>query len=114
MDRAAEMPDGHAELVSDPRHKLPFPTVYRMEEIFAVWRNISAPVLWVAADESEIPGWLDGHPEGEIGTDGLDGVRRRLAHVPDGRLATVPAAGHMLHHDQPASVAAAIEPFLAG
>ncbi|HEY7787119.1 MAG TPA: alpha/beta hydrolase [Casimicrobiaceae bacterium] len=110
---AAVMPDGRAELVSDPRHKLPFPTVYRMDEIFAVWRNIAAPVLWVAAEESEIPRWLDRHPEGEMGADGFDGVRRRLAEVPDGRLVTVPRAGHMLHHDQPAKVALLIESFLA-
>ncbi|HSQ80276.1 MAG TPA: alpha/beta hydrolase [Casimicrobiaceae bacterium] len=110
---ATTLPDGSARLVSDPRHKLPFPTVYRMEEIFAVWRNIAAPVLWVAATDSHIPRWLDRHPEGEIGTDGLDGVRRRLGHIPDGRLQTVADAGHMLHHDQPAVVAALIESFLA-
>ena len=32
-----------ARLSSDPRHKLPFPTVYRIEETYAVWRNITAP-----------------------------------------------------------------------
>jgi pimeloyl-ACP methyl ester carboxylesterase len=32
--------------------------------------------------------------------------------VPHGQLATIGDAGHMLHHDQPAAVAAAIEPFL--
>ena len=109
---ADEFPDGHAELVSDPRHKLPFPTVYRMEEIFAVWRKITAPALWVAASESEIPRWLDRHPEGEVGTDGLDGVRNRLSHVENARLVTISNAGHMLHHDQPAAIAAEIEPFL--
>jgi pimeloyl-ACP methyl ester carboxylesterase len=110
---AVVLPDGRAELVSDPRHKLPFPTVYRMEEIYAVWRNITAPALWIAAGESAIPHWLDRHPEGEIGTDGLAGVRRRLAHVRDGRLVTISDAGHMLHHDQPAAVAAQIEAFFA-
>ena len=110
---AATLPDGRARLVSDPRHKLPFSTVYRMEEIFAVWRNIAAPVLWVAAADSHIPRWLDRHPEGEIGTDGLDGVRRRLAQVPGGQLQIVADAGHMLHHDQPAAIATLIEPFLA-
>ena len=106
------LPDGSARLSSDPRHKLPFPSVYRMEEIHAVWREITAPVLWVAAAESDIPKWLNDHPEGEGGADNLDGVRRRLAHVPHGRLVTIADAGHMLHHDQPAAVAAAIEPFL--
>jgi pimeloyl-ACP methyl ester carboxylesterase len=109
---AQEKPGGGAELTSDPRHKLPFPTVYRMEELFAVWRAITAPVLWVAAAQSDIPRWLDRHPEGEMGVDGLDGVRRRLAEVPGGTLTVVPEAGHMLHHDQPEAVARAIEPFL--
>ena len=110
---AAPLPDGGAALVSDPRHKLPFPHVYRMDEIFGIWRDITAPVLWVAARDSAIPRWLASHPEGEIGADGLDEVRRRIAHVPNARLATIDDAGHMLHHDQPAAVAGVIEPFLA-
>jgi pimeloyl-ACP methyl ester carboxylesterase len=110
---AETTPDGGARLVSDPRHKLPFPTTYRVEEAFAVWRKVTAPTLWVAAADSAIPKWLDDHPEGEVGTDGLAGVRRRMAHVPDARLVVVPDASHMLHHDQPAAVAAAIEAFLA-
>ncbi len=105
--------DGSARLVSDPRHKLPFPTTYRVEEAFAVWRDVTAPTLWVAAADSAIPKWLDDHPEGEAGADGLGGVRRRMAHIGDARLVVVPNASHMLHHDQPAVVAAAIEAFLA-
>ena len=53
------------------------------------------------------------HPEGEAGVDGLDAVRKRLANVRNGKLVTIEDAGHMLHHDQPVAVAAAIEPFLA-
>ena len=109
---AEERPDGSARLASDPRHKLPFPIVYRMEEVFAIWKRITAPVLWVAADESFIPRWLGSHPEGEAATDSLAGVRARLARVPDGRLVTIEEAGHMLHLDRPEAVAAAIEPFL--
>jgi pimeloyl-ACP methyl ester carboxylesterase len=109
---AAATPQGGVALTSDPRHKLPFPTVYRMEEIFAVWESISAPALWIAAAQSDIPRWLDAHPEGGMGADGLDGVRRRIAHVPGATLAIVDDAGHMLHHDQPEAVARAIEPFL--
>ena len=107
------MPDGRARLLSDPRHKLPFPVVYRMEEVYALWRQISAPVLWIAAAQSAIPKWLSDHPEGEGGADSHAGIRRRLAHVPDGRLAIIDDAAHMVHHDQPAAVAAVIERFLA-
>lgn len=111
---AEVLPDGSARLASDPRHKLPFPTVYRIEELYAVWRAIVAPTLWVAAMESNIPQWLGDHPEGEGGVDNLAGVRRRIAHIPHARLVTVADAGHMLHHDRPDAVAALIEPFLAG
>jgi pimeloyl-ACP methyl ester carboxylesterase len=111
---AQVQPDGSARLASDPRHKVPFPYVYRMEEIFAVWQRIEAPVLWVAGADSHIPRWLDAHPEGEAGVEGLFGIRRRIAYIRGARLVVVPDAGHMVHHDQPAAVAAAIEPFLAG
>jgi pimeloyl-ACP methyl ester carboxylesterase len=106
-------PDGSARLNSDPKHKLPFPTVYRMEEVLAIWNRITAPVLWVAATESFIPKWLEAHPEGEAATGSREGIRARLAQVPHGRLVTVGEAGHMLHLDRPDAVAAAIEPFLA-
>jgi pimeloyl-ACP methyl ester carboxylesterase len=106
-------PDGTARLLSDPRHKLPFPTVYRIEEVFAVWNRITAPVLWVAAGDSDIPAWLNDPPEEGSAADGLAGIRRRLAQVPTARLATIADAGHMVHHDQPEAVATAIESFLA-
>lgn len=102
---AEVLPDGSARLRSDPRHKLPFPTVYRTEEVRATWQRVSAPVLWVAASDSFVPRWL--------GEDQA-GLERRVATFRDGRLTTIADAGHMLHHDQPASVAALIEPFLAG
>jgi len=110
---ARTLPDGRAELNSDPRHKMPFPHVYRLEESIAIWRSVEAPVLWVAATDSEIPLWIERTAGGDVGSDGLAGVRRRLAHVRNGRLVTISDAGHMLHHDQPAAVAGAIEPFLA-
>ncbi|HEV2977925.1 MAG TPA: alpha/beta hydrolase [Casimicrobiaceae bacterium] len=109
---ARTQPDGSARLSSDPRHKLPFPTVYRMKEVVATWQQITAPVLWVAATESFIPTWLGAHPEGEAAADSLEGIRARLKQVPHGELLTVDQAGHMLHLDRPEAVAAAIEPFL--
>jgi pimeloyl-ACP methyl ester carboxylesterase len=109
---ARTRPDGTAELASDPRHKLPFPSVYRLGETMAIWKRIEAPVLWVAGAHSTIPRWLDRHPEGEMGVDGLDGVRRRMTAIRDARFVVIPGAGHMLHHDQPEAVARAVEGFL--
>jgi pimeloyl-ACP methyl ester carboxylesterase len=100
------LPDGTARLRADPRHKLPFPNVYRLEEIFAIWRHITAPTLWVAADDSAIPRWLSG------GGDPALEIERRIAHVPGATLVTIADAGHMLHHDQPEAVAHALESFL--
>jgi pimeloyl-ACP methyl ester carboxylesterase len=57
---AVPMPDGRVRLASDPRHRLPFPTVYRIEETYAVWRGIAAPTLWIVGTESDIPKWLAG------------------------------------------------------
>ena len=101
------LPDGTARLRADPRHKLPFPNVYRLEEVFEIWHRIAAPALWVAADDSNIPRWMarGGDPYAEIA--------RRMAHVPGARLVTIADAGHMLHHDQPEAVAQALETFLA-
>lgn len=111
---AEALPDGRARLASDPRHKLPFPTVYRMEEVYAIWREITAPVLWIAALDSEVSRRLDPPPAGDADAGIHAAVGRRLARVPNGRLAAIADAGHMLHHDQPAAVAAVIEPFLVG
>lgn len=99
-------PDGTARLRADPRHKLPFPNVYRLEEVYSVWEQIVAPALWVVADDSDIPRWLAG------GGDPAAEIARRMAHVPGARLVTIADAGHMLHHDQPAAVARALESFL--
>jgi pimeloyl-ACP methyl ester carboxylesterase len=100
---AEALPDGSARLVSDPRHKLPFPIVYRMEEVRAIWARVAAPVLWVGASDSFILKWLG---------DGERSLRERMSALPDCRFVAIPDAGHMLHHDQPAAVAAAIEAFL--
>ena len=109
---AARSSDGRVRLTSDPRHKLPFPIVYRVEEVFAVWQRIRARTLWIAALDSHVPGWLDRHPEGEAGVDSLAGVRRRMTHIAGATLVTIADAGHMLHHDQPLAVARAIEAFV--
>jgi pimeloyl-ACP methyl ester carboxylesterase len=78
-------------------------------------------VLWVAAAQSHIGGWLasaaDDHVRGDAGD--ADAVARaqaeiarRFAQLPNGEMVTVEDAGHMLHHDQPEIVARHLETFL--
>ena len=100
---AESLADGSARLRSDPRHKLPFPITYRIEETLAIWRRATAPMLWVGAAESFVRKWLG---ESEYG------LERRMAAWRDVRHAEIAAAGHMLHHDQPEAVARVIENFL--
>jgi pimeloyl-ACP methyl ester carboxylesterase len=91
-------------LRSDPAHKIVNPVLYRYEEVRACWREVSAPVLWVDAAESQTPKRLNMNPSE---------LAERRATFGNLRYATVPDAGHMLHHDQPAAVARLLEEFLA-
>ena len=95
---------GRVVLRGDPAHKIVNPLLYRYEEVRACWANVSAPVLWVEADESDTLRRMKLDPAEQA-------ERRRafrdLCHV------TVPGAGHMLHHDQPEAVARLVEDFLA-
>jgi pimeloyl-ACP methyl ester carboxylesterase len=71
-----------------------------------MWRRITAPVLWVEGRDSRPPAaWGDRYPRAEF--EARLGVVRQLQRV------VIDDAGHMLHHDQPEAVAAAIEAFLA-
>ena len=103
---AETLRDGSARLRADPRHKLPFPTVSRLDDVYAIWQAIDCPVLWVVAEDSYIPRWV------APGADARAEIERRFAHVPNGTLHFVADAGHMLHHDQPDVVARLIESFL--
>ena len=97
-----QTPEG-VVLRSDPAHKLVNATLSRLEEAMACWRQVTAPVLWVDASESEVLK--------RIGMSAEEHATRRKAFR-DLRYVTVPDAGHMLHHDQPARVARLIEEFL--
>ena len=96
---------GRWHILGDAAHKMPNPHLYRVDETLAIHSAITAPVLAVEAD-SDSPGqWWRGRYS-------LDDYHQRLQVVPDCRTAVVENAGHMLHHDQPETVAALIEQFL--
>jgi pimeloyl-ACP methyl ester carboxylesterase len=98
---------GEWEILGDPAHKQPSPLLYQVEEVMACWRAITAPVLWVEAEDSNIYQWMGPKPEARIEID------RRLSHLANLTARMVPDAGHMLHHDQPEMLAQMIEGFLA-
>jgi pimeloyl-ACP methyl ester carboxylesterase len=92
-------------LRGDPAHKIVNPVLYRYEEVRACWQQVSAPVLWVDAAESDTLK--------RLGLNEAQHAERRSA-FPNLKHVTVSNAGHMLHHDQPEAVARLIEEFLLG
>jgi pimeloyl-ACP methyl ester carboxylesterase len=97
-------PDGRYALLGDPAHKVSNPSPYRVDEVVATWREITAPVLLVnAADDGSRLRLIRSREFGE-----------RLMAIRDLRQMQVEDAGHMLHHDQPEKVASLIEEFMHG
>jgi pimeloyl-ACP methyl ester carboxylesterase len=101
---ARQTAPGVVSLNSDPKHKIVNPVLNRMEEILACWRRITAPVLWVSGAQPRASGWR---------ADTAGQLAERKAAFRDFREIVLEDCGHMMHHDQPARLAAAIEQFLA-
>jgi pimeloyl-ACP methyl ester carboxylesterase len=97
------LPSGEVIFNSDPFHKAISPVLYRLDEAKACWKKIKAPVLWVAAKESEI---YKSHQEAP---DDYQGRKACFANVEE---VVLSEAGHMMHHDKPEELAATIERFL--
>ena len=99
--------DGRWHILGDPAHKRVNPSLYRKDETLEGWKRIAAPTLWIEGDETNPDRWW-GHryPRSEFDA--------RLAVVRDVRRVRLSACGHMLHFDQPAALAEALESFLDG
>jgi len=100
---AKQSNSGKVELLSDPKHKIVNAVLYRLEEAMACWKNVTAPVLWVAGTDSRIRDWLKDSPD--------EFEERKLAFK-DLSECFIADAGHMLHLEQPEQVAKVIEDFL--
>lgn len=100
---AKENEQGRIELRADPRHKRVNPYLYRRDELRACWQSIVAPVLFIAAQESE-------HFQRIRDTFTLDNLKQDFRDV---RLEIVQDAGHMLHLEQPERVAALLSQFVS-
>jgi pimeloyl-ACP methyl ester carboxylesterase len=103
---SAPAADGRWHILGDPAHKRVNPVLYRVEEVLAVWRQISAPLLWVEGDRTDISQWWgQRYPRADFDA--------RLACVAQVQRAVLSPCGHMLHHDQPEALAAELQRFLA-
>ncbi len=98
--------DGQWEILGDPAHKMTNPQLFRIDEVLACWRSITAPVLWVEAIQTDIWRWFG---DKKMAREEID---RRIACIANVKTHQVDQAGHMVHHDQPEELAAVIEQFL--
>lgn len=103
---AARHEDGEWHVQGDPRHKIVSANLYRTDEVLACWEKITAPVLWVEAEHTDVWRWMG--PKAEVRSE----IDRRMQVIPDVTPALIKDAGHMLHHDQPEALASLIEDFL--
>lgn len=96
--------DGHGRiaLCADPKHRLSGPGLYRNEESMAIWREVTAPTLFVDAGLSQFRKAIS--PEE---------TARRRACFRDQRAVTVERGTHMLHFSAPEDTARAIAAFLS-
>ncbi len=99
--------NGLWQILGDPAHKRSNPLLYQVDEVLACWKQITAPVLWVEGDQTDVGKWWAGRYSKAEFHERLKVVARHETHM-------LSPAGHMLHHDQPEALARRLEAFLAG
>ncbi len=98
--------DGKWTIMGQPAHKIVNANLYQSEEVLALYRRLSMPVLAVEASDNSLNMWWNGKYT-------LEQYHERLKNVPNVEIALIQDAGHMMHHDQPEVLAALIERFIA-
>ena len=94
------------EVLGEAAHRVINAHLSRAEEIMAIYRAITAPVLMVQAQQDSFAVfWGERYTRQEFHT--------RITAVPNLRSETLPDCGHMLHHDQPERLARLLEDFLS-
>jgi pimeloyl-ACP methyl ester carboxylesterase len=97
--------EGKWRILGDAAHKIINANLYRIDEVLALYRAITAPTLAVEASDDSLAQWWQGRYT-------LAEYHERLKSVSDVRRTVIDDAGHMLHHDQPLELARLIEDFL--
>ena len=93
--------DGEVRLAFDPRHRFVNPVLYRREEAAACWARSEVPMLLIAGESS-------GHQERRLADFSDEFVKQVFRDV---KIVTLPGVGHMMHHEDPAAMAAPIIEF---
>lgn len=93
--------DGQIRLLADPKHRLDMPNLYRASESMALWRQVTAPTLFIDGGKSPFLKMIS--PEER---------ETRRACFAQRQSVLLPEAGHMLHFDDANGLAAALLAFL--
>jgi pimeloyl-ACP methyl ester carboxylesterase len=102
---AREDAPGQWSILGDPAHKVQNAQLYRVDEVLEIYRRISMPVLCVEASGNSLSLWWKGKFT-------LEQFHERLKAVAQVEIVQIEDAGHMMHHDQPGTLAALIERFI--
>ena len=87
--------DSGIELAADPRHQRTAPVLHCREEVEACWRRVEIPLLLLLGQHSD--------RRSQLGSDATEEYLRSIFR--DARIGTIPGVGHMLHHEDPETVA---------
>ena len=93
--------DGRIGLCADPKHRLLFPTSYRLAESKAAWSRITARTLFVDGGRSELRARLT-----------AEDIASRRACFRDRQETVIEDCAHMLHFEAPEQTARLIRQFL--
>ena len=110
--RQTENVDGSSgafEILGHAAHKRVNPVLSQVPEVLAVWKQITAPLLWVEGDLTDTSRWWGTRYTKAEFHERLCVVNQQPKQVEKHVLSP---AGHMLHHDQPEALAALLEAFL--
>lgn len=103
---AEENAEGKWTILGLPAHKVISAHLYQADEVLALYRRLTMPVLAVEASDNSLDLWWKGKFT-------LEQYHERIQNVPNVEIGFIPDAGHMMHHDQPELLAAMIERFIA-
>lgn len=103
---AEENAHGKWTILGQPAHKVISAHLYQADEVLALYRRLTMPVLAVEASDNSLDLWWKGKFT-------LEQYHERIKNVPNVEIGYIPDAGHMMHHDQPELLAAMIERFIA-